>query len=310
MRKRILGSIVSALLGLMFLFSAYSKLNPVEPFEYTFVDAGLLNWTMAPFAARVLIGLEFFVGILLLFNIGWKKFAYRFAGALLIVFSVYLVLTIAFSGNKGNCGCFGSWFSMTPLEALIKNSLAFLLLLWLNKNQPGWMLDRNLKLPVLFLLIGSIAFPMINNPIELNYAQAYLQKKQDQFSMEIDTLYKYATVNPPPKSLSEGKHLIAFFSLTCKHCRIAATKLRIIHERNPNLPMYFVLNGKAEKEVDFFEDTKTENIPHTLLNGRAFVYLAGTNLPAIYLVNNGIVEHDLNYFILDQTELEEWFRSK
>jgi hypothetical protein len=36
--------------------------------------------------------------------------------------------------------------------------------------------------------------------------------------------------------------------------------------------------------------------------------LAGTNMPAIYLVNNSIVEHDVDYMSLDQGELEEWLK--
>jgi hypothetical protein len=43
-----------------------------------------------------------------------------------------------------------------------------------------------------------------------------------------------------------------------------------------------------------------------MLLGRNFIYLAGTHLPVIYLINNSIVEHDLNYVDLDQKEIEKW----
>jgi hypothetical protein len=39
------------------------------------------------------------------------------------------------------------------------------------------------------------------------------------------------------------------------------------------------------------------------------VYLAGTNMPAIYMVNNSMVEHDVNYMDLDQEEIEKWMKT-
>jgi hypothetical protein len=70
--------------------------------------------------------------------------------------------------------------------------------------------------------------------------------------------------------------------------------------------MYFVLNGDEKDLQDFFEDTGSENIPHSMLLGRNFVYLAGLDLPAIYLLNNSIIEHQMNYLDLDQSEIEKW----
>ena len=84
--------------------------------------------------------------------------------------------------------------------------------------------------------------------------------------------------------------------------------MRIIHERNPEIPFYFVLNGDTTDLKPFFENTHTEDIPHCMLLGRNFVYLAGTSLPVIYLVNNSIVEHNLSYIELDQNEIEKWLK--
>src|SRR5690554_1640604 len=104
------------LMGAVFIFSGYTKLYPIEPFEYTFVDIGMAGWQLAPFVARLLIGLEFLIGVLLVFNLHLRKIIYKTGIALLLFFSVYLVLLIFFTGNKGNCGCFGSHLEMTPLQ--------------------------------------------------------------------------------------------------------------------------------------------------------------------------------------------------
>lgn len=325
-------------MGAVFIFSGYSKLYPIEPFEYTFVDLGFINWQVAPFIARILIGLEFFIGILLLFNLCLRKIAYKSGITVLLIFCVYLILLIFFTGNKGNCGCFGSIIIMTPLQALIKNIIMLVLFFVLQKYWDGcWKKniptstssvqalqhtiqhtpsqEGNIKrrLPdylILLAFVLSFAMPFILNPVELNYSEAYLNKPEENFKLELDTLYSHASLNVPPKTLSEGKHIIVFMSLTCPHCRIAANKIRIMHERNPSISFYFVLNGEDNNLKPFFENTHTEDVPHCMLVGgkpiNYFIYLAGMEMPAIYLVNNSVVEHQVYYIDLDQREIEKW----
>ncbi len=297
--------LLCSLMGAVFLYSGYAKLYPIEPFEYTFVDLGFINWQIAPFVARLMIAAEFLIGILLLLNVQ-LKITYKAAIALLFVFCIYLILLMIMVGNKGNCGCFGTKISMTPLQALIKNIGMIAALFVLNKYHQGWELKNKLRYLLVIPIVASIAMPFILNYVELDYSEAYLNKPEENFPLELDSLYKDATLNIPPHTLSEGKHVIAFMSLTCPHCRIAAKKIRIMHERNPEISFYFVLNGKDENLKPFFEETKTEEIPHCILNGRNFVYLAGLEMPTIYLVNNSTVEHWVNYMDLDQSEIEKW----
>lgn len=294
-------------MGAIFIFSAYVKLYPIEPFEYTFVDLGI-GWQMAPFIARLLIGLEFLIGFSLLLNILLKKITYKLSIATLLIFCVYLILQIIISGSKGNCGCFGTAISMTPLQALIKNVIMLVILGVLYKFHEGWNFGKFANYLFILAFISSAALPFILNPVELDYSAAYLNKPENNFEIPLDTLYAHAKLNAPPKTLSKGKHIIVFMSLTCPHCRIAAKKIRIMHERNPSISFYFVLNGNDDKLQPFFEDTHTEEIPHCILLGRPFVYLAGTSMPVIFLVNNSIVEHDVDYMRLDQNEVEEWLK--
>ncbi|MFL5752499.1 MAG: MauE/DoxX family redox-associated membrane protein [Bacteroidia bacterium] len=306
MLKQFLLGLLSCLLGAVFIFSAYTKIYPIEPFEFTFVDLGVANWRIAPFLARFFIGLEFFIGVLLLLNIK-MKFSARLTMATLVFFSLYLIGIMAFYGNTGNCGCFGNYFTMTPLQALIKNVIMLALTWLIYKFHSGVDYKRFTNYILGIVLIASFVMPHVLNYVDLDYSQAYLDSPQDQFKLELDSLYKDAKVNVPPKDLSSGKRIIAFMSLTCPHCRIAAKKMRIIHERNPAIPMYFILNGEDAELKPFFEDTKTENIPWCMLLGRNFVYLAaGTNMPAIFLVNNSVVEHRIDYMNMDQSEIEKW----
>ena len=309
MIKKIVFFLLCVLLGVVFIISGWTKLFPIEPFEYTFVDLGFINWQIAPFVARLMISGEFLIGTLLILNLDLHKFTYKLAISLLIAFCIYLLLIILLVGNKGNCGCFGEVIQMTPLQALIKNIIMLMLLGILYKYHEGWeVTNKKWKYVFYFLYAIIIVFPFIRNPIELNYSEVYLNKPEDHFKLELDSLYSGATLNTPPKTLSKGKHLLAFMSLTCPHCRIAAKKMRIIHERNPNISIYFILNGDDENLKPFFEDTQTQDIHHCILNGRNFITLAGLSLPRLYLINNSIVEFDLDYIDLDQTEIEKWLK--
>jgi len=306
--KRLLLGLICALLGAVFLFSGYAKLIPIEPFEYRLVDIGLANWQIAPFLARIVIGFEFLIGILLLFNLSLSKLTYKISIALLSIFCIYLILLLAFAGDTSNCGCFGAYLEITPFQALMKNIIMVGALIILHKYYEGFNLLRKLRAGCIAISLAILSLPFILYPIEMNYAEAYLAKPEYDYKLELDTLYNNAQLSTPPKTLSEGKHVISFMSLTCTHCRIAAKKLRIMHDRNPQISIYFVLNGKEKQLAGFFEETKAEDIPHCMLLGQNFVYLAGTNLPVICLVNNSIVENHVNYFDLDQGEIEKWLK--
>lgn len=304
---KILFFTLSSVLGLVFLFSGYTKLYPIEPFEYTFVDLGIGGWKIAPFIARFMIGLEFLIGFLLIFGLYIKRFTIKLTIASLILFSIYLVFLMGTVGNKGNCGCFGNVINMTPLQALIKNVIMIALSWLIYKFYDGFNFGKIGKWLFWFLTLGSFALPHILNYVDFGYSEAYLTKKEDQFKLELDSLYTNAKIHVPPTTLSKGKHIICFMSLTCPHCRIAAKKLRLMKEKNPDLSMYIVLNGEYNLIQPFFEDTKAYNIDYCVLNGKSFVYLGGIQMPAIYLVNNSVVETYLNYMELDQAEIEKWF---
>ncbi len=308
MVKKIVLFVLSSVLGLVFLYSAYTKLYPIEPFELTFVDIGVSNWRLAPFMARFMIGLEFFIGLSLIFGMRLKRFTLPLTIFSLLIFSLYLVMIIASTGNNGNCGCFGTAIVMTPLQALIKNTIMLVVSVVLLKLYDGFAFGKIEKWLFIAVFVTSFAMPHILNYVDMDFSSAYLNKKESQFKLELDSLYKDAKIHEAPKTLSKGKHIISFMSLSCPHCRVAAKKLKLIKEKNAAIPMYLVLNGEYKKIQEFYEDTKAYNIEYSVLNGRNFVYLAGLKMPVIYLVNNSTVEHSLDYLQLDQTEIEKWLK--
>ena len=186
---------VSSILGLVFIYSAYTKLYPIEPFEYTFVDLGIGGWRVAPFIARFMIGLEFFMGFLLIFGIYFKRFTIKLTIASLLFFCVYLIFIMIKEGNNGNCGCFGTAIVMTPLQALIKNIVMLGVCLLINKFYEGFNFGRMGKWLVGITFITAFALPHILNYVDFNYSAAYLTKKEDTFKLDLDSVYNNAKIH-------------------------------------------------------------------------------------------------------------------
>jgi uncharacterized membrane protein YphA (DoxX/SURF4 family) len=309
---KILMVLISVGLGLIFIYSGWSKLDPViETFEFTFVDLGIGNWYTAPIEARVLIGLELLLGFLLIINYNLRMFTIPLTIALLLFFIIYLLLQIAFSGNSGNCGCFGERLHMTPLQAIIKNVIMITMSLPVYVFWHGWKIKYN-KLFISFFGVSALILPFILNPVDYTYSSNNFGEKVN-YPLDLDLLYHpedSAKVQIPKTDLRKGKHVVAFLSLTCPHCRIAAKKFHLILKKNPNLPIYFVLNGETKMLADFYSDTKTQDIPSSIALGKAFVNLAGSHLPQIYYIDNGVVVKKVDYFELNQYQIEDWVAGK
>lgn len=305
-------ALLSAALGLVFIYSGYTKLDPViETFEFTFVDIGIGNWYTAPIIARLLIGLEFMIGILLIINYNLKKFTLPLTIGLLGFFCIYLVLQIIFSGNNGNCGCFGEHLKMTPLQAIIKNVVMIGLALPIYFKWSGWRLGFN-KLFISFFGLTAVLIPFIINPVDYSYTSNNLDEEVN-YPLNLDLLFKpedTSKVEIPIKDIRKGKYVLAFMSLKCPHCRIAAKKFHLIHKNNPEIPLYFVLNGDKKDLKAFYDDTRTNDIPATFALGKSFVNLSGTNLPKIYYIDNSIVIKKVDYYELNQYQIEDWIKGK
>jgi len=143
--KKIAPWVIRILISFVFFLSAIAKLFPDPSYALTYFEVHQLEpmgipLSIAQYLSRILIGVEFAIGFLLLLPFFLKRVIIPVTIFMLTVFIVELGLEILFKGNAGNCGCFGTLIEMTPLEALIKNVLSIWLLIWyyiLTKVQPS-----------------------------------------------------------------------------------------------------------------------------------------------------------------------------
>ena len=305
--KKILFTILSLTIGSVFVFSAISKIPTLEQFGWTIVETTFFNWTMAEWSARILIGLELFLGILFIIHFRIKKVAIPVSIALLTAFTLYLFLVIKQYGTSGNCGCFGEYIPMTPLQSVVKNAGMIFILAMMSRIQYEWNFKwANLLTMLLFL--GSISIPIIISPPE----SIYLAEKEPILNKPIPLSLLYHSQNnkAPIKELRKGKHVIAFMSMACEYCRKAAKRMRIMKEKNPSIPFYIILNGDSSKLNDFLKDTRASNIDFYIFNGvEQFITLAdGHALPKIRWVEDTTVYKEPNYITMDEEAIEKWLK--
>ena len=317
----ILFIILSVAVGATFLYSAYTKLFPIQPFEYTMVEFVHFPWIVATIAARFLVGLEAGLGALIVLHLyGKNKWVLKTAFGVLIFFSIYLVWLWVTAGNNVNCGCFGDAIWMSPSASLTKNAILLILIGLLIRYHNGfnkkWF---HIASPVLLLIVIVQPFIILTIPHE---QPSWL--RTDRYKIDLSALYQtsndstsgnlhriYSSEYPAPNllpDLEKGKYIIAFLSQSCPHCRIAAYKMHVMKQNNPSLPFFMVIGGTTSDLTDFWKATKAQNIPYTRLDKNHFLQYTGGVFPLIIWVNDGTVEAKADYNTLTQSAIEKWLK--
>ena len=287
--------LLSALTGGVFLYSAYTKLFPIQSFEYTIIEFMHFPSLMAGIIARFFIGMEAGLGALMMCHVyGKNKWVLKTAFVLLIIFSLYLVWLWIVAGNNVNCGCFGDAIWMNPTASLIKNVLLLAVIGLLLRSHRGITYKWAHVTAPLFL-ISVLAAVYIFFPFFSRY--------------KIDLAPIYADKgNAPAIDLSKGKHIIAFLSPSCIHCRRAALKIHNIEKKDSLLPVYMVIGGLTSNLDDFWKFSGAQNDPHSRLGTKPFMKYTGGVFPTILWVNNGWVEASTNYTDLNEAVMQKWVK--
>ena len=126
---------VRIIVFILFIVSGLSKMDPIWAFEKQMVDLKIASWDTAYYLTRLIIAAEIALGIAVLQNQYIKRLIIPVTIGLLSIFCIHLSMEMYKHGAmNGNCGCFGQWLPMTPLEAFLKNIVTIGLLVYLYKN--------------------------------------------------------------------------------------------------------------------------------------------------------------------------------
>lgn len=347
MKKENINWILRLILSALFIVSAVAKLYPSPYFAISTFEVKQLyplgfSAEIAPYFSRVLIGIEFALGIALLIPHYLKKITIPATLLLLTVFTIHLSYTTFSSGNAGNCGCFGELIPMTPVEAIIKNILAIGLLIWLFKITPS---DEKSNLWVLTsITLGCIlglfmmapmkvnATPVLSLPNEiqnlgistdttLNTVMATVEKAIDSSNnkavIKIDepVAKKSGFTNYFP-GIDQDKKILCFFAPGCEHCQETAKELTEMKRKDKSFPAVSIIfmDEEADKIPEFFNVAGTK-YPYQVVDIISFWNLIGNtrDTPGVkYLWNgNEILFYDgINANKFNASELKKIVKKK
>ncbi len=137
---KILVGIARWVVGIIFIFSGFIKLNDPIGFSFKleeYFSPSVLNLEfLAPYAlaiAVLLVVFELVLGIMLL--IGYLPKFTTWALLLMIVFFTFLTFYSAYYNKVTDCGCFGDAIPLTPWESFYKDVFLFVLILILFFNR-------------------------------------------------------------------------------------------------------------------------------------------------------------------------------
>jgi hypothetical protein len=307
--KKILWLTISISIGALFIFSAYTKLIAIEPFEWTIAETGLMNFDAANIVARILIGLEFALGILFILNLNFKNYTYTIAAILLAIFNIYLLYILNVYGNSGNCGCFGQTVYMTPLQAYLKN-MCMLFSIWvLSTYTYKNIYNKWAKYLMLAGLLIGMVYTCIVAPPEF----IYIKEKNNfkSYAINLDAMYSDSASSKPAFDYKHSRKIIAVLSTSCHFCQKAARRMHSINMRQKNAPFYFIIGSDSSRLKTFLTTTQAYNIPMQLNKNEDFLMkIAQGSLPAIFWVQDGQVVKKSNYYNINEAEMNAWANAK
>ena len=289
--------IIRIVVGLVFLLSGFAKLYPIEPFELIFVDLGVSNWLFAPFIARFIIVFEIFLGLSIVFNVWLKNVIYNLAQGSLIFFTFYLVFLLITQGNDVDCGCFGSFLVLNPIESIIKNVLLIVMLLFVKRRYYS----RGLRwLPILFLGIAFTSTFLLNR-VGLRNLQGIEVNEKIDFS-GLPTQYK----TNEQIDFSKGNKMVAFFSNACSHCLNASRIFGSIGKEQDVNNLYYVVGAKTDASLNDFLDKSDSEFPVIWIMGDEFFKYSGGRLPAIVYIEDGVIKKKWFGDLFDVEDIKQY----
>lgn len=327
MNNKQISYIIRAIIAFLFLLSAVAKLYPspyfaISTFEFSQLYSMGFSEIKAAYFSRILIGIEFALGVLMLQNHYLKKLIIPATLLMLAVFTIHLCyVTFLTGGNTGNCGCFGSLLPMTPIEAIIKNVVAIGLLIYLYKIIPNSDIKNNIWI-LISAVLGFILMLFMLAPIDhqtnSNYTVSPVNEVSiDSASVAISTPIEIEkpskeiiveAIKPTEKpkeivvaksksgyahfypNIDSGRQILGFFVPGCEHCRETVKELTEMRNSDANFPKLQILFMDEEANLipDFFAFVGAE-YPYKVIGIIDFWKLlgAGKQVPGVKYIKDG-----------------------
>jgi hypothetical protein len=298
---------ISGVAAAILLFMAFLEIHYLSDlYEILLVEYYFASWNAAPYLIRVLVGLYWAASFLLLFPNYFRKAIASFVSLTTLLIVLFFGYQL-FISKKSYCESSFLPYVGDAKQMLLYFSGAFLFSLPLAifpNNFYFFQKKINTAITV-FVFIATLCLSFLLNPLSIE-----TRVVNDATKLPVELLYQ--TSETPDIDLTKGKHIVAFMSYSCGYCTIAAKKFRALQKLNTDIPFYIIVGGAPENEARFFETTCATSLKHfkiTEANQDAFWKLAGSSIPAIYLIDNTNIYKQIHYSELNKKKIEHWLEN-
>lgn len=299
-------TILRVLVGLTFITSAILKLASLENFIIYTYSMGFFSYAITTILARILIVLEFLIGVGLVFKIFYRT-TWWTAIITLIAFSLFLVYVAIFR-NDDNCHCFGDYFEIKAIPSIIKNIILFLILLFVRKDSECNHPIKPYIVTVSTLCIIFVAF--LGYPPNSLYSLIYTDK-EERFNME--AYERHITMLSAEQHIvdSSRNEIIGFVSATCSHCTAGNKIIQAIFERNDLDKTRFkncIMTPKDSLINTYKENTGTTEYLYFKTRPSVLIEINYGHFPTYVFLRNGVPTKAVNYKELNENDIVSFLK--
>jgi hypothetical protein len=287
--------------AIVFAVSAVSKLISVEYFQQFLYSFGILSVIQSIMVARLIIGMEVVIALLLLSQI-YQRRVIDFTLLLLLVFSGFILYLEVFT-KTDECFCFGTLIQFSNKFSLVKNLVLMVLLFVLRKSITADFQWGRLKR--LYLLVGIVVVGVVSGFV-VNFPVVLIGQTQNA-----DYCKPCLTKLTTSKKLTETKTVLCFLSTRCKYCKLAAQRIDVMAKKSSCYDGFtFVLWDDDHNAKKFYSDLKIHSFKSTEMNVLEFLDLTKGVMPLIVLYDNGKVVRSYRYADMDEEAILDFLGRK
>ncbi|MBE6343166.1 MAG: DoxX family protein [Lentimicrobiaceae bacterium] len=312
-------------IGGMFVIAAILKLMSIDEFEIYIYSFNVLNFLLTSFVSRIIIAGEFILGLFLILKVNYK-FTWNATMTVLILFTLFLIYTAIFR-NDTNCHCFGELVELSPVESIIKNVIAMILLSidkWTNLKpqsskfnvqsskfnvQSSKFKVQSSKLKVqsskfkaqssLLIATSTLLIVFVVSPPDVIYNKIYSEEKeissyvlQESFDDIVKINFENDTIVLDSTAVLETRErnlMIAIVSSGCKYCHLGVKKLSMIMKRKGTDTgnVNIFIWGSDDGILNFIKETDTEDLSYWKINPRQAIEITYGRFPVFIWLEDG-----------------------
>ena len=312
-------------IGGMFVIAAILKLMSIDEFEIYIYSFNVLNFLLTSFVSRIIIAGEFILGLFLILKINYK-FTWNATMIVLILFTLFLIYVAIFR-NDTNCHCFGQLVELSPVESIIKNVIAMILLSidkWTNLKPPSSKFKaqsskfnvqrsklkaqsskfkvQSSKFKVqssLLIATSTLLIVFVVSPPDVIYNKIYSEEKeissyvlQESFDDIVKINFENDTIVLDSTAVLETRErnlMIAIVSSGCKYCHLGVKKLSMIMKRKGTDTgnVNIFIWGSDDGILNFIKETDTEDLSYWKINPRQAIEITYGRFPVFIWLEDG-----------------------